>query len=923
MAGEVVVHDSTHQRAVRGFLDSVTGGPSALLIEGEPGIGKTTLWLAALERAAERGFRVLSTRAAAAESVLAYTALADLLDEVDARAWADLPTPQLLAVDQVLLRADNDVVTDQRAVAAAFLSVIDRLSDEGPVLLAIDDLQWLDPSSLHVLAFAARRLGGPTGVLASVRAEPGEGAAAGWLQMPRPEAVNRIRLNPLTLADLHIAVSSRLRRPFSRPAIGRIHQVSGGNPFYAIELARAIDESSLGTETSLPRTLTEVVRTRIGSLDTDVHDALLAASCLAAPTVDLVCSATSSDDDRLVELLETAESKGIIAIDGNRIQFAHPLLARGVYTQAAPGRRRSMHRRLAEIVDEPELRARHLALAATRGDPLTLRALDTAAESARMRGAPAAAAELMDLAIGLGGDSPQRRLRSALHHFDAGDAERAAAILEETIEELPSGDLRAEALSRLAVVRLYSEGFFETTRLLRDALDEVRENHALRVQILITLAYSLHHANQVAEAVTTAEQAVAIAGTLDNPHLLSMALGMMVTMRFAAGQGYDEDLLHRALELEDPEANTPLVFRPSVQHALLLEWTGRLDEARDALDKIRARCLEKGEEGEHVVICQHIVISAIWRGDFLRANLVADDAFEEARQLGGHTPQFLTQSLRAQLTAYAGQEAAARHAIEKALEKGRPTGTFRLAERVLAAQAFLEVSLGNYDAALAAVQPMLAEFDPASTPTELPNAAYLPDATEALMQLDRLAEAEPLITALERNGRRLNRRWMLAVGARCRAMLLAARGDLDAAHTAAVRAMAAHADLPMPFERARTQLLLGQLERRQRKKESASAHLQEALDTFERLSIPLWAARARTELARANVSPRRTGELTPTERRVAELTASGMKNRDVATALFISPKTVEANLARIYRKLGIKSRAELGRHIGRAEECQP
>jgi ATP/maltotriose-dependent transcriptional regulator MalT len=912
------VRDPTHHHAVRGFLDSTTVGPSALLIEGEPGIGKTTLWLAAVERAQHRGFRVLSTRAAAAESVLAYTALADLLDEVDAQAWADLPTPQLLAVDQVLLRADNDAVTDQRAVAAAFLSVIERLSDEGPVLLAIDDLQWLDPSSMHVLAFAARRLNGPTGLLASVRTESGEGAPAPWLQMPRPEAVNRIRLRPLTLADLHSAVSSRLRRPFSRPTIGRIHQVSGGNPFYAIELARAIDEHSPGTEISLPRTLADVVSTRIGSLDTDVHDALLAASCLPVPTVEMVCTATCNDDDRLVELLETAESRGIIAIDGNRIQFTHPLLARDVYTQATPGRRRSMHRRLAEIVDEPELRARHLALATTSGDQVTLEALDTAAEKARVRGAPAAAAELMDLAIGLGGDTAERRLRSALHHFDAGDPDRAAVLLAETIEQLSSGDLRAEALSRLAVVRLYGEGFFETTRLLRDALDEVRDNHALRVQILVTLAYTLHHGNQVTEGVTTAEQAVAIAETLDNPHLLSLALGMLVTMRFAAGQGFDEPLLQRALELEDPEAFTPLVFRPSVQHALLLEWTGRLDEARAALDEICARCLEKGEEGEHVFICQHVVISAIWRGDFVQANLVAEDAFEEARQLGGHTPQFLTLSLRAQLAAYAGQEAASRHAIEDALERGRRTGTLRLSERVLAVLAFLEVSLDNHEAAVAAVQPMLAAFDPESTPTELPNAAYLPDVVEALVQLDRLAEAEPLTTALERNGRALDRPWMLAVGARCRAMLLAAEGDLDAAYAKAQAAMAAHENLPMPFERARTQLLLGLLARRQRKKESASLNLREALNTFERLSIPLWAARARAELARANVSPHRSGQLTTSERRVAELAASGMKNRDVAAALFISPKTVEANLARIYRKLGIKSRAELGRHIGRA-----
>jgi DNA-binding CsgD family transcriptional regulator len=908
---------STESSTIAGFLASVASEPSALLIEGEPGIGKTTLWLEAVELARDKGFRVLSARAAAAESVLAYAALADLLDEVPASAWADLPEPQRSAVDQVLMRADNGTATDQRAVAAAFLSVIEHLTDDGPLLVAIDDLQWIDPSSMHVVAFAARRLTGPVGILGSVRTNAGSGTGGAWLQMPRPDAVNRIRLRPLGIHDLHAAVSARLRRPFSRPTMGRIHALSGGNPFYAIELARAIAERIPGVETSLPRTLADVVRARLSGLDPDVHDVLLAASCMASPTVELVSSATISDDDRLIELLENAESKGIIAIDGNQIHFAHPLLARGVYIEAAPGHRRTMHRRLADIVDEPELRARHLALAATSGDQVTLHALDRAAESARIRGAPAAAAELMDLAIGLGGDTPERRLRSALHHFDAGDQERSRAVLEETIERMKPGGQRAEALSRLAVVRLYGDGFFEAARLLQRALREVETDSPLCVQILITLAYSLLNANQPQASVQMAEEAVAQAERLNQTHLLGLALGMRVILRFLSGEGLDEEDLRRAVELEDPDIVTPLVFRPSVQRALLLEWTGRLHEAHEVLDSVRRRCAEKGEEGELVFIAQHVVLSGIWRGDIVEAGLVAEDAMERARQLGGDAPLFLAHSLRTALAAYAGREADAREAAQEALETGGRTGAFRLTERVVATLGFLEVSLGRYEAAAATLQPLVTKFDPASTPTELPNAAFLADAIEALIQVDRGAEAEPLIDALERNGERQDRAWMTAVGARCRSMLLAARGDVDAATAAAARAIAEHDRLPMPFERARTLLLLGQLQRRQRRKESAWASLQEALGIFEQLDVPLWADRARSELVRANVGPRQSGQLTPSEQRVAELAASGMKNRDVATALFISPKTVEANLARIYRKLGIKSRAELGRHMGR------
>jgi DNA-binding NarL/FixJ family response regulator len=397
---------------------------------------------------------------------------------------------------------------------------------------------------------------------------------------------------------------------------------------------------------------------------------------------------------------------------------------------------------------------------------------------------------------------------------------------------------------------------------------------------------------------------------------------MRTVLRFLCGDGLDDLSLRRAIELEDPEVFTPLVFRPSVQRALLLEWTGQLDDAHAGLQAVRRRCLEKGEEGELVFIAQHVVLSSIWRGEFVEADLVAEDAMVRARQLGGDTPLFLAHSLRAKLAAYAGREADARRAADAAAEIGRRTGSFRLAERVVAAMGFLDVSLGNYETAIATLQPLVAKFDPASSPTELPNAAFLPDAIEALAQLGRLAEAEPLVEALERNGRRLDRPWMLAVGARGRATLLAAVGDLDAASEAAQRAMAEHDRLWMPFERARTLLLLGQLQRRQRRKESASGSLQDAFESFEQLHIPLWADRARAELVRANVGPRRSGQLTPSEQRVAELAASGMKNRDVATALFISPKTVEANLARIYRKLAIKSRAELGRHMGKPEGSQ-
>jgi hypothetical protein len=363
----------SEEEALSEFLDSASSAPSALLVDGEAGIGKTTVWLAGLERARGRGFQLLSARAANAQPVLAYAPLADLLTGLDPDIWADLPDRQRIAVDRVLRREDAaDAVTDQRAVAAAFLSVVDRLADNGPVLLAIDDLQWLDPSTVHVIGFAARRLAGAVGLLATVRTEPDSGDITSWLQLPRPDAIRRITVRPLSSRALHTIVSDVLDRSIPRAAMARIHQVSAGNPFYAIELGRALLESA---GEILPSTLAELVRARIGSLDPAVHDVLLAAASLATPTVELVGKAAGTD--QVIELLEAAERDGIIFIEGNRIRFAHPLLASGVYTDASPTQRRLMHRRLAGVVDELELRARHLALASTPGDPELLKHLMT------------------------------------------------------------------------------------------------------------------------------------------------------------------------------------------------------------------------------------------------------------------------------------------------------------------------------------------------------------------------------------------------------------------------------------------------------------------------------------------------------------------------------------------------------------------
>jgi DNA-binding CsgD family transcriptional regulator len=329
--------------------------------------------------------------------------------------------------------------------------------------------------------------------------------------------------------------------------------------------------------------------------------------------------------------------------------------------------------------------------------------------------------------------------------------------------------------------------------------------------------------------------------------------------------------------------------------------------------EVRDRCVERGAENDMMAVTACSTLIEMWRGNFGEAATLAEDTMERAEQVGGSRTIALI--VRAAVNAYIGRERDARADAEAALTIARECGSPRLAEWPTMSLGFLEVSLGNYAQALTTLQPMVDVFD--SLPgSEIMNATFIPDAVEAMVAMGRHADAVPLIEELEQNGNRLGRSWMLALGARCRSMWLAATGDVAAAARLAQDAMAEHERLPMPFERARTELLLGRLQRRQRQKETAAATLRDALEAFETMGTPLWADRARAELTRTNVAPSRTVALTPSEQQVAELAASGMTNRDVAAALFISPKTVEANLARIYRKLGINSRAALGRLIG-------
>ncbi|MDT5326238.1 MAG: hypothetical protein QOF25_3390 [Mycobacterium sp.] len=910
--------------AVADFLTAAESGQAGLIIEGEAGIGKTTLWLDALEQARTRGFRVLSAQVGEAETVLAYAAVGDLLGDIESVTLDRLPDLQRLAVDRVLLRAASDGhATDQRVVAAALASIIDALSSETPVLVAIDDVQWLDPSSRAVVAFAARRFHGRVGVLLSERCDPAKGTVPSWLRIGEPDDFTRIRLGPLSLGGLHSIISANLGRPLSRPVLVRIAEISGGNPFYALELARAMGGMPLQAEPGLPGTLAELVRLRIGRLDGDVRKILLAVASVAAPTVDLLARVNDTTAERIVDLLEGVETDGIVGIDGNRVRFSHPLLARGVYTDATPGSRRAMHRALAAIVAEPELNARHLALATASSDDTTLKALDAAADAARGRGAPAAAAELLDLAIGLGGDKPWRRVRAAGDHFQAGSTDHAESLLTPIVDQLRPGMLRGIALNLLAAIRIYDNNFITAMDLLTRAVEDAQDMAPILVQTLLNLSFTQGMGafaegtpaqGMFDESLRNAREAVTVAENSGIPGLASQALTHWTHTQFMYGHGVDDASLSRALELEQVDDDVPIPFSASAVEALIWAYTGRIDEARSRMVAVHERCLERGADRNMMAVTGYSALIELWGGNFAKAAALADQAVDRAQQLGSGSVDVIGLSIRAAVYAHAGREPEALADADAALRAAEACGAPRMGEWPLMAKGFAELSLGRYDDAVNTFAPLVSRLG-VIPGTEIMSGWYLPNAAEAMVALSRLDDAEPLIEVLERNGAAHDRPWMLAAGARCRAMWLAATGDVGAALEFANRAMAEHDRTPMRFERARTLLLLGKLQRRRRLKEAASKALAEALAEFEEVGAPRWADHVRTELARTNVRHNPALALTPSEQQVADLAASGMTNRDIAATLFIGIKTVEHNLSRVYTKLGIRSRAELGRRM--------
>jgi DNA-binding CsgD family transcriptional regulator len=571
------------------------------------------------------------------------------------------------------------------------------------------------------------------------------------------------------------------------------------------------------------------------------------------------------------------------------------------------------------LVADREERARHLALATPRPSREVAAVVEEAAENVHARGAAAAAAELAELAVRLTPsedveDGRKRVLDCADRHCEAGDGRRALALLEQAYKTAPKGAARAAVLVRLARTVAVVVGSSEAVDLYREALAEAEGDDALEAEIHLSLAGGVAVTEDRNRGLAHAELAVQAASRVGDAALRCNALATFGFLHFREGRGLPREQMEEALVLERSLAQWPLTAPATSTLSFQLVWSGELERARRLLDEWRqALNVREDPEEAHALWLLSLLE---WRaGNWELGARHAADSLALRAQFGREGNQPVSEWPAALIAAHQGHIEDARDRSERALALADTHGV-RIAQSghrwVLG---FIEFSRGDAATALGHLERAW-EIRDGVRLLEPGFQWELADTLEALIALGEFEKAEKRLIPVEERSRALDRSWAIAITARCRALLLAARGDLAGAQARFERALAEHARTQDPFQHARTLLALGATQRRAKQRGAARLTLEQALAIFERLGAPLWAEQARTELRRIGGRASSRGELTEAERRIVALVAEGRTNREVAARLFVTEHTVEGALTRAYRKLGVRSRSELAHRLG-------
>jgi DNA-binding CsgD family transcriptional regulator/tetratricopeptide (TPR) repeat protein len=910
------------------FLDHVRGGSSvAQVIVGDPGAGKTALLDHLITRAgALGGSTVLHARCLEAESEISYSGLADVIRPLH-RLIGLLPPAQAAALQAALALGPGAGLAggDQRfAVAIATLTLLAAAAETNPLVVTVDDAHWLDSASAEALVFTARRLGneGVGMVFTLRRTEP-------W--PAHFEALPAMVLEGLDAAAAAALVTRVRARHIATEVTIRLWAATGGNPMALTSLAATLDEAQLLGKTHIPDPLpvtATIMRgfvRRMAGLPEACRDALVVAAASDTPQLDAVAAALDASGLSIADL-EAAETRGLISIrpGEGEITFDHPLLRSAVYHDASPPSRRAAHAALARaLAAEPERRAWHLALAATGPDESVATDLADAARQAQRRGGHAGASRALELAARLSPAADRRAVRffeAAQAAALAGQATRVNDLLDAGIAAGPGQGLRARIQNLRGRVATFSASPLRAGRLLLAEAGRVEAvDAALAAEMRVGAAPAISLSGRVREARSVAADAHRTAAGLGDADLTARA-GLSLSMaRILTGDPQHDRTLFEAslarLEGLQPSADSELdlLFYLSAA-AQVLCWLGEFDRAARLVGELRERTRDALLPGLLSYVLGMSSELELRRGRLAAAHAAAADSVQLAADTGAGTQHAFALARLGTAAAAMGLAEECRTSVAQALAVSEEADLWSVPVQAHAALGLLALGDGEPGEAARALD----EAERAAERSGLGHPGVVADAgdrVEALARAGRHAEAERALSRLEAQTQISHGTWELGVTERCHGLLSPAAA-VDGHFTRALTLL----EPVSAFEAARTRLSWGVSLRRRRRRGQARQLLDNAFETFARLGAASWARQAEIELEASGAAVRRAiptpaSQLTAREFQICALVAEGATNPEIAAKLFLSRKTVEAHLGRIFAKLGVRSRTELTRLI--------
>ncbi|AVH61053.1 helix-turn-helix transcriptional regulator [Streptomyces dengpaensis] len=901
-----------------GAREQLSGGGS-VLVHGPAGIGKSTVLRALAAEYAESARTVLRCSATESESHLPFLALADLLGLVVDEVSDRLPAPQRTALESALTgRGESTLQRDGLALRLAVLSVFRALAAQGPVLIVADDLQWLDPASAELLGFAARRLGDmPVRMLCAVRTDTEPLQEHDRCLRASPPDTLALRINPLSRTHVAELLGRRGYTGLPRSTVRDIHRTSGGNPLFALELGRALAESptppSPGEPLPVPTSLRALVLSRLEMLSAEARRTLLVASAGARPTLALLHAAGRENAEA-----ETASAAalGLLATERETpgIRFAHPLVSAALYAEASAQERRAAHAALSTAASDPIERARHLALATTGTDPRVAARLGKAATAARDRGAPSVAAGLGLLAArhtpadAVPGPD-ERRLQAAEDALTAGETDLARDIARQVLARAtgPADRVRAWMVVIDAAGQAMAEIDAVFPHALADAGDDPRLLALVRYQLAWRALLMEGEMDKAREEAAAAARLAARAG--DRPTEL-LALGFQAQMETLMGHPDAPATIQRAMrEPQDPRVACDHNGAGAARFRWLI-MSDQLVEARTTITALLREVQRRGMVESEVHFLRGLAETELRSGHCGRALDLAREALRLARDTGiGEAATAMFTSLA---EAAGGDADRALALAREAVDRAEEDGDLVYLSRALGALGHAQLVAGDATAAVQSLR-RVRELEERLGVVDPARGRWHGDLAEALVRIGEPVEAQDVIDVTRRRALRLERESVLAVLDRAEALVRAARGEHGAAERQLTSAQDRLGKLGYGLEEARAAYALAGL----RTLRPGPASYEEAARLFRRCRALPWLRQAESAAtARPTPPPLASAALdalAATERQVAALVMEGATNREIAARLFISVKTVEATLTRVYRKLGIRSRVDIVR----------